>query len=218
MPSDQVVVYCKNCKKSTVQIKQRPNHILHLLLSLVTFGIWVIVWFFIALSTSDTPQCTVCDNELISSKPKQSNKKETKYKKDSEAKSPKISKFKIAFIIIAILLVIGIFFPDEERKKRLATENKEEIEKKQKGLHCLSGWDGAYRPLVVVIKNNLRDPDSFKHRTTTITPGKTSAFFVLMTYGAKNGFGGYTTEFASARIDMNCNLLEAMNQKMETIR
>ena len=67
-------------------------------------------------------------------------------------------------------------------------------------------------------ENNLRDPDSFKHRTTTITPGKTSAFFVLMTYGAKNGFGGYTTEFASARIDMNCNLIEAMNQKMETIR
>ena len=28
-----------------------------------------------------------------------------------------------------------------------------EIEKKQKGLHCLSGWDGAYRPLVVVLKN-----------------------------------------------------------------
>jgi hypothetical protein len=36
MPSDQVVVYCKNCKKSTVQVKQRANHILHLLLSVVT--------------------------------------------------------------------------------------------------------------------------------------------------------------------------------------
>ena len=63
MPSDQVVVYCKTCKKSTVQIKQKPNHILHLLLSLVTFGIWLIVWFFISLFTSDSPQCTVSGDQ-----------------------------------------------------------------------------------------------------------------------------------------------------------
>ena len=60
MPSDQVVLYCHNCKKNTVKIRQKPNHILHLLLSLVTFGFWLIVWFFIALFTSDSSKCTVC--------------------------------------------------------------------------------------------------------------------------------------------------------------
>ena len=27
----------------------RPNHILHLILSIVTFGIWLIVWLIVAL-------------------------------------------------------------------------------------------------------------------------------------------------------------------------
>jgi hypothetical protein len=101
MPSDQVVVYCKNCKKNTVQIKQRTNHILHLILTLVTFGFWIIVWFFIAMSTNDTPQCTVCGNQFNISSSNQSNKQETKYKKDANIKKGKISKLLIFFIVIS---------------------------------------------------------------------------------------------------------------------
>ena len=32
---------------------RRPNHILHLLLSVVTFGFWIIVWFFIAINSGE---------------------------------------------------------------------------------------------------------------------------------------------------------------------
>lgn len=32
---------------------KRPNHILHLLLSLVTFGLWLPVWLVIGLSSSE---------------------------------------------------------------------------------------------------------------------------------------------------------------------
>jgi len=33
---------------------KRPNHILHLLLSLVTLGFWLIVWILIAMSSGET--------------------------------------------------------------------------------------------------------------------------------------------------------------------
>jgi predicted nucleic-acid-binding Zn-ribbon protein len=60
MPSDQAVVYCKNCKKITLHIKKRINHILHLLLSIITFGVWFFIWLLIALFTSDAAQCSKC--------------------------------------------------------------------------------------------------------------------------------------------------------------
>ena len=38
---------------AVIQFGGKPNHILHLLLSLVTFGLWLIVWFFIAISSKN---------------------------------------------------------------------------------------------------------------------------------------------------------------------
>lgn len=163
MPSDQVVVYCKNCKKSTIQIKQRANHVLHLLLSVVTIGIWLIVWFFISLFTSDTPTCTVCGNEINNNNNRQTNKKEEK-NKFPEFKTQKLSKLKIFFIILGVLLVIGIFIPDDEKNTKIKTtdksksEDKQKAEDKQKGFHCLGGWDSSSRALVDEVKKNMREP------------------------------------------------------------
>ena len=33
---------------------KKPNHILHLLLSLVTFGIWIIIWILVAMTSGET--------------------------------------------------------------------------------------------------------------------------------------------------------------------
>jgi hypothetical protein len=48
---------------------RRPNHILHLLLSIVTMGLWLPVWLIVALSTKETravltatPDGTVMDS------------------------------------------------------------------------------------------------------------------------------------------------------------
>jgi hypothetical protein len=43
MSTKQTMLNCVNCEKPTLHIQQTPNHILHLLLSLVTGGIWIIV-------------------------------------------------------------------------------------------------------------------------------------------------------------------------------
>ena len=207
MPSDQVVVYCKNCKKSTVQVKQRANHILHLLLSVFTVGIWLIVWFFIALFTSDTPTCTICGNVFKNNSNRQNKKKEID-NKNYELKTKKLSKLKIFFIVIGVLLVIGIFIPDDEKNTKLKNADKSKSEDRQKGFHCLSSWDSSSRVLVDHVKKNMRDPDSFKHRETRIGPNINNTHFIHMMYSGKNGFGGVTVEGISGKLSSDCKLIE----------
>jgi predicted nucleic acid-binding Zn ribbon protein len=208
MPSDQIVVYCKNCKKNTVQLKQKANHILHLLLSVVTVGVWLIVWFFIALFTSDTPTCTICGNEVKNNNSnRQANKKEIE-NKNYELKTKKFNKLKIFFIVISILLIIGIFIPDDEKNTKLKTTDKSKSEDRQKGFHCLSSWDSSSRVLVDYVKKNMRDPDSFKHRETRIGPNINNTHFIHMMYSGKNGFGGVTVEGISGKLSSDCKLIE----------
>lgn len=73
--------------------------------------------------------------------------------------------------------------PDEDAVK--------EQERRKAGFHCLSAWDGSHRELVRTLKDTLRDPDSFEHIETKITPVNDKGMHVLMMrYRARNGFGG----------------------------
>lgn len=76
----------------------------------------------------------------------------------------------------------------------------EKAEDRRKGFHCLSGWDGSHREVVRRVKSRLRDPDSFEHIETRITPNKNGEHTVIMQYRAKNGFGGMTVGSALATI------------------
>ena len=40
--------------QAVVSLGKRPNHILHLLLSLVTFGFWIFVWLFLTFTMGMT--------------------------------------------------------------------------------------------------------------------------------------------------------------------
>ena len=119
---------------------------------------------------------------------------------------------------MGVLLVIGIFIPDDEKNTKLKTTDKFKSEDRQKGFHCLSSWDSSSRVLVDHVKKNMRDPDSFKHRETTISPNNGGIHIAIMTYGAKNSYGGYVVEKAAARLDSNCNLLEVMDQDLKKIK
>lgn len=79
----------------------------------------------------------------------------------------------------------------QEAAIKAAQEQSEEAEKRRKGFHCLSGWDGSHRGLVDAVSKSLRDPDSFEHAETKITPVDANGqHTVIMTFRAKNGFGG----------------------------
>lgn len=71
---------------------------------------------------------------------------------------------------------------------------------KEAGFHCLSPYDGSHRELVENVKATLREPDSFEHVSTRVTPKQPNGTHkLMMTYRARNGFGGMNTETVSAR-------------------
>ncbi|MBY3211502.1 SHOCT domain-containing protein [Rhizobium laguerreae] len=92
---------------------------------------------------------------------------------------------------------------------KAAAENAEQAERRRKGFHCLSGWDGSNRALVDAVTKSLRDPSSFEHDETRISPvNPQGQHFVVMTFRAKNGFGGTNVGSATGMIrQSDCSLV-----------
>lgn len=59
MPTEQKMLYCPHCKVKTLHIQKTPNHLLHLILAIITGGLWIIIWIF---QSKEAPQCTQCGN------------------------------------------------------------------------------------------------------------------------------------------------------------
>ena len=59
MATQQSLYYCEQCEKTTLHLEKKTEHLLHLLLSVVTGGAWIPVWLFLSMDTSK-PRCTVC--------------------------------------------------------------------------------------------------------------------------------------------------------------
>ena len=57
--------YCYVCGDNRLFVKQKINHVLHLILSILTVGLWALfVWLPLALiNSSRAPRCTVCGNK-----------------------------------------------------------------------------------------------------------------------------------------------------------
>jgi hypothetical protein len=119
-----------------------------------------------------------------------------------------IRKF-LAVVVVGGLIVAGCSESDAEKQakleKEVATQQalaKIKAEEKQKGFHCLSGWDGSHTSVVRWVKNNLKDPDSYQHKETRITPMmKDGKHVLVMEYRAKNSFGGYVINSVMATVD-----------------
>jgi hypothetical protein len=97
---------------------------------------------------------------------------------------------------------------EQAQKERREKENAEREEKRQ-GMHCLNGWDGSHWDMQDAIKNSLRNPRSFDHIQTAITPADEKGVHrVIMKYRAENGFGGMNIERAIGIVDSKtCKLL-----------
>jgi hypothetical protein len=59
--------YCPKCKESVPASINGANHVLHLLLSLVTLGAWIPVWIVLAVLSSSY-RCTKCGATCYGSK------------------------------------------------------------------------------------------------------------------------------------------------------
>lgn len=95
--------------------------------------------------------------------------------------------------------------------KRIADEKAAAVakaaEERKSGFHCLSSWDGSHRGVVDTLKESLRDPDSFQHVETRITPTDAMGnHTLLMKYRARNGFGGMNIGQLAATVkDADCS-------------
>lgn len=91
---------------------------------------------------------------------------------------------------------------EQERLEKVAEEEATrvaEAEKKRKGFHCISEWDGTHQAFRRAVEASLREPDSFEHISTRITPVSEEGKHMLgMEYRARNGFGGMNVGTAMA--------------------
>ncbi|CAM3732935.1 hypothetical protein LIHA111178_05620 [Litorimonas haliclonae] len=75
-------------------------------------------------------------------------------------------------------------------------------EDKRLGEHCLDVWSGAHPEFMSEIKSRMRDPKSFEHVKTRITPRDENGQHVIyMEYRAQNGFGGMNNATAKGIVN-----------------
>jgi RNA polymerase subunit RPABC4/transcription elongation factor Spt4 len=55
----QKSAFCPTCGRQRLFVAPTPSHLLHLVLTLITFGIWLIVWLLIGAKTGPY-RCSVC--------------------------------------------------------------------------------------------------------------------------------------------------------------
>ena len=87
-----------------------------------------------------------------------------------------------------------------EEAARIASEQREAEEKRRTGLHCLNAWDGSHREFRNAVRDQMRDPGSFEHIETRVTPmNEDGMHTIFMRYRARNGFGGMNVATAVGR-------------------
>lgn len=88
--------------------------------------------------------------------------------------------------------------PEEQRQKRIEAQ--------------FSGWDGSHRNLEKHIKRYLNDPDSYEHSETRYND-KGTYLEVLTVYRAKNGFGAMRLGAVKAKVSLDGDILEILEDR-----
>jgi len=97
----------------------------------------------------------------------------------------------VASVIYLANLLMGPVAGSPEANALAAANYAAQKERTRLGFHCLDRTDGSLPALVASVKAELRDPDSFEHVETRITPiDARGNHTLLMRYRASNRFGG----------------------------
>lgn len=62
MPIKQLSLPCAKCDAVMPHNQEAPNHVMHAMLLLLTFGLYALVWLGAAVKKRDTATCTKCGN------------------------------------------------------------------------------------------------------------------------------------------------------------
>ena len=100
---------------------------------------------------------------------------------------------------------------NERNALEMQETQKAQAAKRQEGIEAqFSLWDGSHNNLVKYVKENMHDPDSFKH-VDTYYLDKNTYLIVTMRFRGKNMFGGMVLNSISAKIDLNGKIIEILN-------
>lgn len=64
MTQKQKGAFCRHCQKDVLATGTKPNHILHLILTIITFGLWLLIWPLISVGKLGGYRCTQCGNKV----------------------------------------------------------------------------------------------------------------------------------------------------------
>nr|VFJ93331.1 MAG: hypothetical protein BECKH772A_GA0070896_1005510 [Candidatus Kentron sp. H]VFJ94619.1 MAG: hypothetical protein BECKH772B_GA0070898_1006410 [Candidatus Kentron sp. H]VFK00843.1 MAG: hypothetical protein BECKH772C_GA0070978_1005310 [Candidatus Kentron sp. H] len=64
MGEKQASRYCAHCGKNVLATGTTPNHLLHLILSLVTGGLWIVIWILVSIGKIGGYRCTQCGKRV----------------------------------------------------------------------------------------------------------------------------------------------------------
>lgn len=137
---------------------------------------------------SDAAQaCPHCGMPRAQETPDQSDAVEAK-SAEGRRRTPVV--LKLVGWALFIFFFIKFCVPSPETTEEIAAREAKAAEDRRKGFHCLSGWDGSHPKFKREVVDRLRDPDSFEHIETRVTPVNDGKHTIVMEYRAKNGFGG----------------------------
>ncbi len=95
--------------------------------------------------------------------------------------------------------------------ERAAREAREKAARKERIEAQFSAWDGAHRNLTKIIKASMNDPDSFKH-VKTVYWDMIDHLIVQETFRGKNAFGGVVVNTVKAKVSLDGQVLEIIDQ------
>lgn len=65
MANAEKSAYCKSCDAQRKVTRPKANHVLHLILTLITVGLWAIVWIGVAVKIGGW-RCDTCGSTKVS--------------------------------------------------------------------------------------------------------------------------------------------------------
>ena len=119
--------------------------------------------------------------------------------------------FKHLLSVMAVCLFIFLAFGSDDDDQKKNADGTPKTERQLKIEKQFSAWDGSPNNLKKAIKDAMNDPESFEHVETKYWDMK-DHLVVLTTYRGKNAFGGKVKNWVKAKVDMEGNVLEIIEQ------
>lgn len=95
---------------------------------------------------------------------------------------------------------------EEEKRKKIAAEKRKKRIESQ-----FSAWDGSHRNLERVIQKSMNDPDSYDH-VETVYWDQGDHLIVRTTFRGKNAFGGVVKNSVKAKVSLDGQVLQILDQ------